>query len=264
MNAAALAASAELAESLAAPIDPREVLVRISSLKEMERSPLHYWQACQDDRDETLSMRLGAGAHALLFGKPVVLWDQPAKNGKGGKAPRNGGEWDKFVKDHPGATILNATEMAEAKAMVDGVRRNPLAMRVLADTVQEETIHWTYANRACRSTPDARSRLHVVEFKTCQSSEPSKFLKDAFWRRYHAQLAFYTDAMIAAGDDPMEAYIIAVENSAPYATSVLRLTDRALEHGRALYRQWFERLLECEAKNEWPSYSSDVLSFDVE
>jgi len=254
MNAAALAASAELAESLAAPVDPREILVRLSSLKEMERSPLHYWQACQDDRDETLSMRLGAGAHAELFGKPTKEY----------KGRRAGEKWEKFAAEHADKIILNTREMAEARGMADAVRRNPLAMRVLADTVQEETIHWTYANRACRSTPDARSRLHVVEFKTCQSSEPSKFLKDAFWRRYHAQLAFYTDAMIAAGDDPMEAYIIAVENSAPYATSVLRLTDRALEHGRTLYRQWFERLLECEAKNEWPSYSSDVLSFDVE
>ena len=266
MTPAAEAMTGELAAMLAANdiVDPRTVEVRISCLKEMERSPLHYWHACQDAREETLAMRLGSGGHALLFGKPVRLWDQPAKKGDG-KAPRNGKAWDEFVAENPGAVILNAREMAEAKRMVDAVRANKLAMRLLEDTVQEQTIHWTLDGRACRSTPDAYSRLHVVEFKTCQSAEPKKFMKDAFWRRYHAQLASYTDGITAAGmGEPQEAYIIAVESSPPHAVSVLRLTDRAVEHGRTLYREWFARLMECEAKNDWPSYATSVLAFDVE
>lgn len=265
MSPEALGLSGELAAMLAQPqvIDPQTVDVRHSSLKEIERSPLHYWQAVQDNKEETLAMRLGSGAHGLLLGKPVVLWDQPAKKGEG-KAPRNGKAWDEFCREHEGAVILNAREMAEAKAMAEAVQRNTVAMRLLEDTVKEQTVRWDHFGRICRSTPDARSRLHVVEFKTAQSSEPTKFKKDAFFRRYHSQLAFYLDAIKAAGEgSPDEAYIIAVESAPPHPVSVLRLSDRAIEHGRQLWHEWFTRLLECEAKNEWPGYATDVLEFDV-
>lgn len=256
MTPAAEAMTGELAEMLSESVDPRTVPVRFSALKEIERSPLHYWHAVQDQREETLAMRLGSGAHALLFEKPYVLWTGKVRNGK---------TWDAFEAQHAGALILNRREEAEAKAMVASVRANPIAMRLLSKTTHEKTIHWTHNGRACRSTPDARSRLHVIEFKTCQSAEPGKFMKDAYWRRYHAQLAFYTDAITASGEgEPMEAYIIAVESSAPYAVSVLRLTDRALDNGRFLYRSWFARLLDCEAANVWPGYADEVLPFDVE
>ena len=265
MSPEALGLSGELAAILAQPqvIDPLTVDVRHSCLKEIERSPLHYWQSVQDAKEETLAMRLGSGAHAMLLGKPVKLWDRPAKKGDG-KAPRNGAQWDEFCKENEGAVILNAREWAESKAMAESVQRNPLAMRLLEDTVQEQTVRWDYLGRICRSTPDARSRLHVVEFKTAQSSEPTKFMKDAYWRRYHSQLAYYMDALKAAGlGSPDEAYIIAVESSPPHPVSVMRLSDRAIEHGRQLWHGWFEQLLECEAENEWPGYATSVLEFDV-
>lgn len=254
MTPAVATLSADLAERLSV-IDPREVPVRFSALKCIEQSPAHYWQACQDDREETLSMRLGSGAHALLLGKPVTKWTGKVRNGK---------VWEAFEKEHAGELILNARELAEAEAMVKSIRSNALAMRLLNDTTNEQPIGWSIDGRACRSTPDARGPLWLVELKTAKSSEPKAFMRDAFFRRYHAQVAFYADAMRSIGDDAMDCYLIAVENSAPYPVSVLRLTDRALEHGRTLYRQWFAKLLECEAKNEWPGYSVEVLQFDVE
>jgi hypothetical protein len=254
VTAAVATLSAELAEMLAV-VDPRTVPVRFSALKCIEQSPAHYWQACQDNREETLSMRLGSGAHAILLGKPVTKWTGKVRNGKA---------WDAFEKEHEGELILNARELAEAEAMVKSIRSNALAMRLLDGTTNEQTIDWSIDGRACRSTPDARGPLWLVELKTAKSSEPKTFLRDAFYRRYHAQVAFYADAMRSTGDDPMDCYVIAVENTAPYPVSVLRLTDRALEHGRRLYRQWFVRLLECERENTWPGYSVDVLAFDVE
>lgn len=264
MTPAAEAMTGELAEMLAVRdvVDPRSVLVRFSALKEIERSPFHYLHAVQDDREETLAMRLGSGAHALLLGKPVRLWNQPAKKGDG-KAPRQGKAWDEFRAENPDALILNAREMAEADAMTKAVRAHRRAMELIEGTIQERTVMWEHRGRRCRSTPDIRSRLHVVEFKTCQNAEPSKFRRDAYWRHYHAQLAFYLDAITASGEgEPQEAYIIAVESSEPYGVSVMPLTDRAIRAGRQLYCDWFLRLLDCEARNEWSGY--EEVPFDVD
>jgi hypothetical protein len=41
------------------------------------------------------------------------------------------------------------------------------------------------------------------------------------------------------------------------------LSDRTLDEGRRIYRAWFEKLMVCEATNEWPGYVQSVVDFDV-
>ena len=250
-----LAAMLDENDRAAKYIDPRDVPVRFSTLKQFARSPAHYWHACQLGGDETLAMRLGSGAHALLFGKPIATW--------GGKV-RNGKAWDAFKAQHDGTTILNQREAAEARDIADAVRSNELAARLLNDVITEQTLHWTWQGRKCRSTPDARSTYTVVELKTTKCADPDRFSRDAMWRHYHAQLAFYLDAVREAGlGAPREAYIVAVESSPPYPVTVLRLTERAIDQGRRMCRLWFEQLLACEAANQWPGYAQSIVDFDV-
>ena len=61
--------------------------------------------------------------------------------------------------------------------------------------------------------------------------------------RNHAQLSFYRDALEHRGP----CYLIAVETVAPYAVTVMHLTERALLEGDKLNRMWLERLAQCEA-----------------
>lgn len=257
MNDAALKATGELAEMLAAPIDPRAVPVRFSTLKQFARSPLHYWHAVQSGYDETASMRLGSGVHAMLFGQPVTRW--------GGKT-RNGKEWDAFQAANPKTTILNGREWSEAEQIVASILRNPLALSILRDgePVVEQRIDWTWQGRAFRSTPDVRAADRVVDLKTTRCAEPEKFARSAIWMGYHAQLALYLDAVRESQlGTPREAFVVAVESAPPYPVTVLRLTERALDQGRRLCRLWFERLLQCEAANEWPGYVQSIAELDV-
>ena len=257
----ALDDSADLRDQLAANsiIDPRTVPVRFSALKNIARSPAHYHHAVQqaDRWAGTASMRIGSGGHAMLMGQPVVQYTGAVRRGKA---------WDAFRAANRDATILSGKEWDTAHAISQAVKADPLAARLLlADNMTyERTIHWDYQGRACRSTPDARSAYTLIDLKTTKCADPGRFVRDAMWMGYHAQLAFYGMALEAAGGmKPRDSYIIAVENKPPHPVVVLKLTERAINMGERLVRGWMERLKVCEDANEWPGYVQCVTDFDV-
>jgi hypothetical protein len=147
-------------------VDPRTVPVRFSNLKHIARSPLHYWDAVQLGRDDTLAMRLGRGAHALTFGMPAIAF--PGKK-------RAGKQWDAFSALHADKEILSRSEWAKSTAVANAIRRHPLASQLLLDgTTVEETIEWEWLGRKCTSRPDSRRGSSVVvDLKTTQCAEPT-------------------------------------------------------------------------------------------
>jgi hypothetical protein len=238
-------------------IDPRTVPVRFSRLRAMARSPLHYLDACQDDRADTLSMRLGRGAHALVLGTPVVMFD----------GVRRGKEWDAFKAAHENVEILNGREFSEAAGLADAIRRHDLAASILlgADVVREQRLEWRWLGLDCAGTPDARTEHMVADLKTTVCSEPVKFIRDATRAGYHAQLAWYALGLEQLGMPRVDdLYVVAVENRRPYAVTVLRLSDEAREAGERLCRAWMERLIGCVENNYWPAYAEQLVPFDVE
>lgn len=271
MHAEAEHMTADLADELARNgrrkiVDPSSVPVRFHHLKAMAECGAHAYQSFQDERDETLSMRLGSGVHAMMFGKQVVVWDQPAANGKGGKAPRNGKVWDAFRSANPFATILSRKEHDKASRVVASLKSHPQAAELLfaPGVVHESTILWEQNGRARRSTPDARGLSHLVELKTTRCAEPNRFRREGVWRAYHAQVADQAAAIEAStGCRPYACYIVAVETTAPYVVEVFPLTQRALDHGARLCEQWLTRLLDCERSGRWPGYSESATEFDV-
>jgi len=208
--------------------------------------------------DDSLARRIGSGTHALTFGTPeVVVYPGKVRRGK---------EWDAFLATHTGCCILNKREHDQASAIADAIKRNEVASRLLftPGVIRERRLDWEWMGRQCRSTPDARHFRTLVELKSCRSSQPEVFTRDAERMGYHAQLAFYRRAIeTVTGVRPQDIYIVAVEQKAPYAVTVFRLTERALEQGERLVRLWFEQLLACEAAQQWPEYSHSIVDFDL-
>jgi len=270
LDAAIQEMTGELEETLAAAsvIDPRTVPTRFSLLKLMAECPAKYAFACQQPQDDSLASRLGAfnpgvksRGEALRFGTAVheMLLGDEKKIAVYSAGKRAGKAYDAFVKESSErgcVEILNAREHYVARGVVDALKSNATAMRLLRDgTTVEQKIEWSWMGKACRSTPDARSKSHIVDLKTAQTAHPGMFARQGARLYYHAQAAFYLQAMEAAGEPvPSDCYVVAVEKVPPFPVTIMRFDSESLSVGSKLIRLWFEHLLQCESANAWPEY----------
>ncbi len=220
------------------------------------KSPAHLRALLDgDEREQTRPMEKGTATHALLLGGRRVI----AYPG----AVRRGQEWAAFEAANADAEIITKSDYEAAARMAESVSNNADAMRALSG-VREKSIQWSFLGRTCRSTPDSYALELVGELKTCRDSDPARFARYALRMGYHAQCAWYRQAVLESGKgQPREVFIVAVESSAPYPVTVLRLTDRALDMGQRLVRLWFERLLSCEQSGQWPGYVQSIVDFDI-
>jgi hypothetical protein len=160
------------------------------------------------------------------------------------------------------AVIVTSAERDRAMACADVVRAHPVAAELL-DGERERGLSWSYLGRACAGTLDCLGSNRVVEVKTSQLAEPAWFSRQAQRMAYPAQCAWYREGAAENGYLVEDCYIVAIETRPPFAVTCLRLTRRALEQGQKCMRLWMERLLGCEAADEWPEYVQGVVDLDV-
>lgn len=266
----------DLRAELAAParrlVDPRTMPARLHHLRAAGQTGAHCLHAFQDEDGDTLARRLGSGTHGLLLGKPVALWDEPAKSGKG-KAKRDprSEAWREFQAANVGAVILNAKEMDAARRMVDAIMACGPASRLLTapGVIMEGTILFEQCGRRRQSTPDLRRNSDAwgpsfnAEIKTGRDVSPWRFGVDAERMTYHAQLADQAAAIEAhTGKPPRESFIVAVESPRPHVVQVYEVERKDLDRGAQLCAAWLERLQLYEATNQWGGYSPGVLPLE--
>jgi hypothetical protein len=229
-------------------LDPRAFPVRFHRLRKMGMSPAHYLAALRAQDKSTEAQKRGSLVHALALGQPTVTWPGKVRRGK---------QWDAFQAEHAGKLIASVREHNEASPIIAALRSNPHATELLSGTPEVET-DWNIQGRRCEGRIDVIAQGRIAELKTTRCAHPDAFMRQARYLNYHAQLAWYAD-----GVGVNVAHIVAVESVEPYAVSVFRLSDRTLDEGRRIYRAWFEKLMVCEATNEWPGYVQSVVDFDV-
>jgi hypothetical protein len=225
--------------------------VHFTRLKLMARSPAHYLAG---GKPPTAAMENGTALHSVLLGgKPFIVYDG-IRRGKG---------WEQFAADHEDATILNPAGHEKVLGMAESISHHKEAMRLLEGR-REVELDWQFLGRACAGRVDVIGPGYLTELKSCSTAHPDRFQWQALRMGYHAQLAWYREGVVSRRlGTPTELYIVAVESSAPYPVTVMRLTERAIEHGQKAFRLWMERLLQCEAADYWPGYTEAIVDLDV-
>lgn len=206
----------------------------------------------------------GRGGNAIGDEDSLAIWAEKTKTGA--MSPRRGDKWEAFKKQNAGKVLLTPKEEAEARELADALRRHERAAEMLygGGTELHPEIEWHYNGRKFVSHLDAyRKGAFVIDVKTARDGDPSRFSRTAIWSHYHTQLAMYVTAVESLGHPTPDAYLIVVEKGGPTAVTVMRLSARALERGRAQFHAWFERLQQCESAGFWPAYAQDVVELDI-
>ena len=241
--------------------------VNVSSLKELNRSPLHYRHAKDNPKPTSSAMALGTAAHCATleperFAGSFAIWAGGIRRGK---------EWDAFKADAEGRgmAVLTEDERTEALAIAAAVRGCPEAMVYLRRGHAEVSMAWHDAETgtACKGRVDWLTAIDgadvVVGLKTTRDLRPRKFAAQAADLAYHWQWAFYCDGFQAiTGRLPMVVEIV-VESAAPHAVAVYRIPEHVLERGRQEYRAALTTLAQCEASGVWPGPVVGEVEFDL-
>ena len=231
--------------------------VHFSLLKKIARSPAHYKHACSAENEPTRDMRIGTAIHQRVLGDRS---DRPLDVFPGDR--RAGKDWLAFKDAHATSEILTQPEWDESKAPALAVLADPVASQLLKGARTEVPLTWSDGGIPCSTGGiDVVGPGYLAELKSTNNAEPEFFKRTALRMLYHAQMAWYRGSPLGA--DAREMFIIAVETSAPYCVTVLKLAPDVIEAGEKCVRLWMDRLKVCAESNAWPGYAQSEVEWEL-
>lgn len=229
--------------------------INYSSLKWMAISPLRYKHAKEQPYADTDSKRCGRLDHcAVLERYKVKDWPMWPGGDRTKKAKAEFGN----VEDY----IWKASELSAALDLSTAVQSHPVAGPLVSRPgVCEQPVYWTDARtgKRCKCRPDKRCGQRIIELKSTGLTLSERMIqRQIITYQYHVQAAWYLD-----GTGASEFSWIFVEQKAPHDVVVVHASEEWIEMGRATYRTWLDRLIECEGRGRFPGLSDEPLFVDV-
>jgi hypothetical protein len=235
--------------------------VHSSGLREMLVSPLHYQHRQQSPRTDSDTLRAGRAGHTAIleperFLREYVEWVDEHEDGT--KRVRRGKAWDEFQAINAGKTILKPAQFKTALTLRDVVRDHPVAGPLVKGIGRNElSIHWVHERTGlkCKARIDRITSQALIDIKTTRDPTPRSFAATAARLAYTMQLALYSDGAEAAGLGAPAVKIVAVQNVEPFDVVVYDLEFDELEHGRRLYEEAMDKVVECRKSQRWPGFA---------
>jgi hypothetical protein len=209
-------------------------------------------------------LELGSAAHKLVLGVGAEIAEIKARNWQT-KAAQN----DRDAARAEGFLPLLTHEHEQVKAMAAAIRAHPAAAGLFNPErgKPEQSMFWqdpaTGIWRRSRADwlpdSDARRRLIVADYKTCNSGDLASIPKSVANYGYFQQADWYLDGVRSLGlaADPAFVFIFQ-EKEPPYLITPVQLDANALAAGRELNRQASDLYRACTGHGEWPGYTAGI------
>lgn len=160
-----------------------------------------------------------------------------------------------------GKETLTSEQASLVANMEASVKAHPIASRLLAEGIAEGVVRAEYIGARCQIRMDWFDPFGaIVDLKTVDSLD--YFEVDARRYGYCHQLAFYAGVLQSRIGVVAPAFFIAVEKREPFRCGVWKVAVETLDAARRENEAAIRRLLECQAKNEWPTFYEDQRFFD--
>lgn len=241
----------------------------------LRQSPLHAHAAHPKlggfPCEESETFDLGTAAHALILegseDRYVVVeandWRTNAAKDKRDEART------------AGKTPLLLKQVENVRNMARRVRSNLAQFKELpqplAHGTPEQTLVWQDHGVWCKARVDwlHHDLMCIDDLKTgAVSAKPDAWTRTMYGRGGDIQAAFYLRGLIAVGGDtfgpghdPIFRWLV-VENSYPYATSVISLSPEGLAHASDQVEQAIQLWARCLARDSWPGYPTRTCYVD--
>ncbi|QCX81177.1 Exodeoxyribonuclease 8 [Streptomyces sp. YIM 121038] len=165
-----------------------------------------------------------------------------------------------------GAIPLKQHEMDMVDAMVDAIRRHPLAAALLdpAYGAPEQSGFWIdeASGIRCRVRFDwlpsiHEGRLIIADYKTCTDASNEAMQKDIDKYGYNQQADWYETGAraLGLGDQATELLLIAQEKKPPHLVNVIGIGLGSRLLAAAKNRRAIETFAECTSTGHWPGYA---------
>jgi hypothetical protein len=228
-----------------------------SSLKHMEKSPMHFYEYVQAPRKRPTDAKiLGSLVDHILLGSEFPHISSPYPDYRTKEAR----EWRDKQRDD-GVEVISAETQAKAVSMADSVRRlkcfkdwQPWRLNLCLQGVHEPT--GIRMKGLLDIAPD--NVLIVPDLKTTADASLWAFGASIATFGYDIQSAWYTELWRQNYQEDRDYINICVESEPPFATSVQMMPRDAVARAWRQCERWLETYAKCLESCKWPGYSEEV------
>lgn len=235
------------------------------------KSPAHYLQSTQEEKEPTPAMQFGTAFHSeMLQDKPKDFYAVKLKmdgRTKDGKAYN-----EAFDAENAGKAIINTDDEIKIKHMRESILRHPFARKLTeAITFREFPVFGTAITPfnlhevRLKGLIDGycKEQGFVIDYKSCEDASPKGFKKAVKEFKYDLQNIQYPWLLTNAKIPVNKFYFICVEKVPPYAVGVYWISDRNLLESGMRWAKSLEVFGDCEAKGMFPAYSDEAVELDL-
>jgi hypothetical protein len=229
----------------------------------LTQSPRHAWLAhprLNPDYkpDEDSRFDLGTAAHAMLLERDAsrIVWVEAD-------------DWRKQItrdirdeaRKHGQLPLLSKYQEVLQAMLVEAARtlESSELGNILDTGAPEQTLIWR-EEIWCRARLDLLSadKKVILDYKSTENAQPDAFIRQIGRMSYDVQAQFYTRGMIAATGTVPTFVFLAQEITAPFACSLVSLSNAYVEIGNVKVDRAIAAWARCSARKEWPGYDKRI------